>query len=133
MGNSLLFQSLHKGKGQPTPTTTGVLAFKHVELDHIFCATPRKKKKVSKKWEKGKTIDAKPRRKILWEKVMEAVNMRLVILIPFLVIVPAVTANIGDFDEVWQTRAEEARKAALQAYNPHPEKVTDNFNKKVHK
>ncbi|RVW91186.1 hypothetical protein VitviT2T_026097 [Vitis vinifera] len=64
---------------------------------------------------------------------MEAVNMRLVILIPFLVIVPAVTANIGDFDEVWQTRAEEARKAALQAYNPHPEKVTDNFNKKVHK
>lgn len=49
MGNSLLFQSLHKGKGQPTPTTTGVLAFKHVELDHIFCATPRKEKKGFKK------------------------------------------------------------------------------------
>ena len=74
-----------------------------------------------------------PEEKYCEKKVMEAVNMRLVILIPFLVIVPAVTANIGDFDEVWQTRAEEARKAALQAYNPHPEKVTDNFNKKVHK
>lgn len=64
---------------------------------------------------------------------MEGATCRLLVLLTLLVIIPVTTANIGDFDEVWQKRAEEAKKAALEAYNPHPEKVTDSLNKNVHK
>ncbi|KAH7529144.1 hypothetical protein FEM48_Zijuj05G0153300 [Ziziphus jujuba var. spinosa] len=46
---------------------------------------------------------------------------------------PALMANIAEFDEVWQNRAREAKKASRAAYNPHPEQVTQNFNKEVHK
>ena len=42
-------------------------------------------------------------------------------------------AHIADFDEVWQQRAKEAKRAAYKAYQPNPEKVTQNFNYHVHK
>ncbi|KAI6676801.1 hypothetical protein NL676_037597 [Syzygium grande] len=51
----------------------------------------------------------------------------------FAAVVPSLRANIGDFDEYWQKRAEEAQKDALDAYDPHPESVTDYFNAKVDK
>ncbi|XP_057950993.1 pectate lyase-like [Malania oleifera] len=44
-----------------------------------------------------------------------------------------VRGDIADFDEVWQKRAEEAQKAALEAYEPNPLDTTDHFNEHVHK
>lgn len=61
---------------------------------------------------------------------MEYIIFRIVILVSFVVIV---AANIADFDEVWQKRAEEAKQAALDAYHPNPEEITHNFNMHVHK
>lgn len=63
---------------------------------------------------------------------MHSINMRVPVLIALLVIIPGVTAHIGDFDEVWQKRAEEAKEAAYRAYQPNPEKVTNTLNKNVH-
>ncbi|KAH0662944.1 hypothetical protein KY290_028892 [Solanum tuberosum] len=44
----------------------------------------------------------------------------------------SIEANIGEFDEVWRTRATQANKNAKESYNPHPEKVAANLNKHVH-
>ncbi|CAN1198796.1 Probable pectate lyase P59 [Linum perenne] len=41
-------------------------------------------------------------------------------------------ANIAEFDEYWQKRAEEARQAALETYHPDPNNVTESFNTVVH-
>ncbi|XP_022737324.1 pectate lyase-like [Durio zibethinus] len=46
---------------------------------------------------------------------------------------PIAKANIGVFDEVWQNRAEKAKKAAQIAYEPNPENVTNNLNSQTHK
>lgn len=48
-----------------------------------------------------------------------------------LLFVALVQANIGQFDQVWQERAKEAREAALAAYTPNPNEVTDTLNKEV--
>lgn len=49
------------------------------------------------------------------------------------ILVKALEANIAVFDEVRKKRAEEAKKAALEDYQPYKiEKVTDNFNRQVH-
>ncbi|KAI4329609.1 hypothetical protein MLD38_027977 [Melastoma candidum] len=53
----------------------------------------------------------------------------LVIVVAFVIV--TVQAHIAHFDEVWQKRAEAARKAALEAYQPNPENVTDEFNHRV--
>ncbi|TMW90279.1 hypothetical protein EJD97_015972 [Solanum chilense] len=45
----------------------------------------------------------------------------------------SIEANIGEFDEVWRTRATQANKNAKESYNPNPEKVAANFNKHVHR
>jgi len=37
-------------------------------------------------------------------------------------------SHIAEFDDYWKSRAEEARKDALQAYSPHPHEVTDQLN-----
>jgi len=37
-------------------------------------------------------------------------------------------AHIAEFDDYWKSRAEQAQKDALQAYNPHPEEVTNQLN-----
>ncbi|GFZ03635.1 pectin lyase-like superfamily protein [Actinidia rufa] len=64
---------------------------------------------------------------------MEAVKLRNLFLVFVVLTVLTVTAHIADFDEVWQSRAEEAKTAARQAYHPDPEKVINHFNKHVHK
>lgn len=64
--------------------------------------------------------------------IMESLGYKLVLLIAFVVTLPILEANIADFDEVWQKRAEAARKAALDAYQPHPENITDELNHRVH-
>ena len=64
---------------------------------------------------------------------MKDAKPKLLVLSLFLAaIFPTLRAKIADFDEVWQKRAEDAKKASLEAYNPHPERVTQNFNKQVH-
>ncbi|XP_057948326.1 pectate lyase-like [Malania oleifera] len=51
----------------------------------------------------------------------------------FLSFAALVKSHIGDFDEYWQKRAEEARQAALDAYHPDPEAVTQRLNSHVDK
>ncbi|KAI6677161.1 hypothetical protein NL676_037957 [Syzygium grande] len=64
---------------------------------------------------------------------MGALDHKLVFAFAFLaVMVPVLRANIADFDEVWQKRAEEAKKAAMEAYEPDPDKVAEDFNQRVH-
>lgn len=65
---------------------------------------------------------------------MEAYKFSSLLLLSFLafaVLAPAIRAHIGEFDEVWQKRAEQAQKAALDAYHPNPEEVANQFNKNV--
>ncbi|PIM98605.1 Pectate lyase [Handroanthus impetiginosus] len=54
----------------------------------------------------------------------------------FLILLPVVLttrANYAQFEnEIWQKRAEEAKKAARQAYQPNPWLVLDHFNNHVH-
>ncbi|XP_034706232.1 pectate lyase-like [Vitis riparia] len=60
-------------------------------------------------------------------------SLLLLSFFAFAVLAPSIRAHIGEFDEVWQKRAEEAQKAALEAYQPNPEEVTNQFNKNVRK
>ncbi|KAM1112159.1 hypothetical protein PS2_044633 [Malus domestica] len=59
-------------------------------------------------------------------------------MISFCMLVPSLkaetandTLNIANFDAVWQERAMKAQKAALKAYQPNPEQVTEDFNESV--
>ncbi|KGN64253.1 pectate lyase isoform X1 [Cucumis sativus] len=61
------------------------------------------------------------------------VGIKLLMIFGFVMIFPTLKANIADFDEVWQKRAIEAQKASFEAYEPHPEEETNNFNKQVHR
>lgn len=51
----------------------------------------------------------------------------------FAIIIPTLQANIADFDDVWQKRADEAMRANLAAYHSNPMEVTDQINHHVHK
>ncbi|KAI4303887.1 hypothetical protein MLD38_039471 [Melastoma candidum] len=66
----------------------------------------------------------------------EALHHKLLLLIAFFIVaatvLPIVEANIANFDEVWQKRAEDARKAALDAYHPDPLNITNDLNRRVH-
>ncbi len=62
---------------------------------------------------------------------MEPMKLILLLLCFFVAIFPITRAHIADFDEEWQKRAEEARKVALEAYQPNPEDVIDHFNNQV--
>nr|P40973.1 RecName: Full=Pectate lyase; Flags: Precursor [Lilium longiflorum]AAA33398.1 pectate lyase [Lilium longiflorum]CAA78976.1 pectate lyase [Lilium longiflorum] len=42
------------------------------------------------------------------------------------------SANIAEFDEYWQKKSKVAQAKAKKAYTPHPEEVTNHFNKAVH-
>lgn len=64
---------------------------------------------------------------------MEAIKLvGFIFALSLAVLVQSLEAHIGEFDEYWQKRAEEARKDALEAYNPDPENVTAHFNSRVH-
>ncbi|PHU15462.1 putative pectate lyase 7 [Capsicum chinense] len=64
---------------------------------------------------------------------METLKNRLSFLVILATLAFSIEANIGDFDEVWQTRAMQAEKTAKDYYDPHPEIVADNLNEHVHK
>ncbi|XP_030447198.1 pectate lyase-like [Syzygium oleosum] len=65
---------------------------------------------------------------------MEAIKLvGFILALSLAVLVPSLEAHIGEFDEYWQKRAEEAQKDALEAYNPDPENVTAHFNSRVHR
>ncbi|GMP33534.1 hypothetical protein CsSME_00006815 [Camellia sinensis var. sinensis] len=62
---------------------------------------------------------------------MEMVKVRFFILV-FVGIILTIEANIAEYDEVWQKRAEEANETARQAYHPNPEEVMNHMNHHVH-
>ncbi|XP_041004880.1 pectate lyase-like [Juglans microcarpa x Juglans regia] len=62
---------------------------------------------------------------------MAVTKLRLVFFVSLAVLIPSLQANIGEFDEFWQKREVEAKKASLEAYQPNPEMVTEQFNSKV--
>ncbi|XP_058193375.1 probable pectate lyase P59 [Rhododendron vialii] len=55
----------------------------------------------------------------------------LVFLVSLVVMIPALHAHIGEYDEYWQNKANEAKKAAAETFNPNPEDVINNLNKDV--
>ncbi|KAL2462890.1 putative pectate lyase 3 [Forsythia ovata] len=63
---------------------------------------------------------------------MEAIKHILVLFIFFIMIIKS-EAISRDFDRVWQKRAEKAKEAARQAYQPNSREVMNNLNKHVHK
>lgn len=51
-----------------------------------------------------------------------------ILFFSFAWVFPALDANIGEWDEVWLTRAEESVNRTLAAYEPNPEKVVTHLN-----
>lgn len=51
--------------------------------------------------------------------------------VSFAVLVPTLHANIAEFDGYWKQRANQAQKAAQEAYQPEPFNVTNQFNSHV--
>lgn len=68
-------------------------------------------------------------------KVNENIVLLRVFLVSFVVIIPTLHAvdNFVPLDGYWKQRAVEARKASLDAYDPHPEKITSDLNFHVNK
>ncbi|KAK8602755.1 hypothetical protein V6N13_084958 [Hibiscus sabdariffa] len=64
---------------------------------------------------------------------MEETKLRLVFLFSVFTLIPKLWANIGEFDDFWKQREEEAWKIALAAYEPNPENVTNHLNLHVNK
>ncbi|CAL5370588.1 unnamed protein product [Camellia sinensis] len=58
-------------------------------------------------------------------------NWYFILFFGLATLLPTLMANIGQFDEVWQRRAEEAKEAALNSYESDPSIVTDSLNKEV--
>ncbi|MGD7340682.1 hypothetical protein ACQCRO_27650, partial [Ralstonia pseudosolanacearum] len=50
----------------------------------------------------------------------------------FLAFASFASAHIGEFDEYWHNRTEEAKRIALESYHPNPLEVTDHLNLNVH-
>lgn len=83
--------------------------------------------------EKENRKKKKRRRPGQFKTAMEATKLALLVVCAFVAILPTLGAHIADFDEDWKKRAEEARKATLEAYHPNPYNVTDHLNHEVHK
>ncbi|XVF11976.1 hypothetical protein REPUB_Repub08aG0075100 [Reevesia pubescens] len=64
---------------------------------------------------------------------MEVMRSIIILGLVFGAMSGIVKANIGEFDEVWQQRAEEAKKGALMAYEPNPDNVTSTLNRETRK
>lgn len=60
-------------------------------------------------------------------------NWYFILFFGLATLLPTLMANIGQFDEVWQRQAEEAKEAALNSYESDPSIVTDSLNKEVHR
>ncbi|XAR71228.1 Pectate lyase [Bertholletia excelsa] len=60
-----------------------------------------------------------------------AANRLLLLLVAFAAILPTFTAHIGHFDDVWKARADQARNAALEAYESDPSHVANALNTEV--
>lgn len=61
-------------------------------------------------------------------------NRNLVPLLCFLTFVATIQksyAGIAEFDDYLKKKAEFALESSFKAYDPHPEAVTDQFNKQV--
>ncbi|KAL7163949.1 hypothetical protein ACSBR2_039956 [Camellia fascicularis] len=58
-------------------------------------------------------------------------NLGLFLFLSFAAMIPALHANIGEFDEYWKEKETEARKVAFDSFDPHPEKVTETINEEV--
>lgn len=70
------------------------------------------------------------------KKKMEAKGLFVLIIAACLAtLFPSHEAHNANFelDDYWKQRAEDAQKAALEAYHPNPEDVTDGLNFHVHK
>ncbi|KAF9663647.1 hypothetical protein SADUNF_Sadunf17G0073200 [Salix dunnii] len=64
---------------------------------------------------------------------MEVGKANLIFVFTLATLIPSLLADIAFFDEVWQKRAEEAKKVTLNSYIPNPEEATDDFNFEVNK
>ncbi|KAL1563120.1 putative pectate lyase P59 [Salvia divinorum] len=60
-------------------------------------------------------------------------NSRLILFVVVGWILPAFNANIGEWDEVWKRRGEEAWNRTLEAYHPNPQNVVDHLNVHVNR
>lgn len=57
----------------------------------------------------------------------------ILLFMSFALIIKGLRAHIAEFDEYWQNRAEAAKKATVEAYQPNPAEVTNNLNFNVDK
>lgn len=64
---------------------------------------------------------------------MEATNFIYLSLLLFSTFFVAINGHIGEFDEVWRRRAQEADEWAQKAYKPDPMNVTFAFAKQTKK
>ncbi|XP_060204685.1 probable pectate lyase P59 isoform X2 [Lycium barbarum] len=58
-------------------------------------------------------------------------NLFLFFLVVVLVV--SIEAHIGEYDEIWRKRAQQAKKAARHAYHPNPKIVANHLNNQVDK
>ncbi|KAL9678361.1 hypothetical protein QQ045_016205 [Rhodiola kirilowii] len=60
-----------------------------------------------------------------------AANRSFLLFLTLCAVACIAQASIAGFDDYWKKRAEEAKEAALRAFNPKPEEVTAHFNSNV--
>ena len=64
---------------------------------------------------------------------MGKTTLTLLFLCGLAVIFPVLKANVvEDYDDFWQKQEEEAKEAAILAYNPNPDEVVHHLNHHVH-
>lgn len=61
-----------------------------------------------------------------------AARVALLVMAALAITIPCLEANIGEFDNYLRQKAKQARRAALEAYEPNPLNVTSELNKHVH-
>lgn len=62
---------------------------------------------------------------------MVGVNSKFIVFYFLAFSVFYVNAHIAEFDEYWKHKADQAQKNSLDAYDPHPELVTEQLNDDV--
>ncbi|KAH7515884.1 pectate lyase [Ziziphus jujuba] len=62
---------------------------------------------------------------------MVGVNAKFIVFFFLAFAIFYVNAHIAEFDEYWKQKAEQAKKIAHDAYDPHPELVTEQLNEDV--